>query len=307
MRPRWDAVVVWVVMLVLTARNQKGSEAAPMDEPVAINFSRDVGWSGSEGLELIRDGSSTLDLSFNYDGRPEIGTWQAVLPPKHFDATWALLRVSGYKTLPGPSSVAPGTKLLSIGVRGREDQVPWMRGFWMKPPPPELVPTVAALDAAMAELRKHPLRVLRGQASLGSPRVKKGQRAALTVRLTNVGSQMLTISNPLVGDPGSPGDWSGLRLTFADPHGKESDENLDVSTADVRAMPSTREPTLHLAPGASLDLEIRQNLDVPSGTYQLRVEYHNMIGDSSDSSVVRGTLGLDAGRVKIDPWWKLWG
>ena len=276
-----------------------------MDEPVAINFSRDVGWSGSEGLELIRDGSSTLDLSFNYDGRSDIGTWQAVLPPERFDAAWALLRVTGYKTLPGPSTVAPGTKMLSIGVRGREDQLPWIRGFSIEPPP-ELVPTVAALDAAMAEIRKHPLRVLRGQASLGSPRVKKGRRAALTVRLTNVGSQMLSISNPLVGDPGAPGDWSGLRLTFKDPRGKEGDENLDVSTANVRSSLSTREPTLHLAPGASLNLEIRQGLDVPSGTYQLRVEYHNMIGDSSDSSVVPGTLWLDAGLVKVHPWWMFW-
>lgn len=276
-----------------------------MDEPVAINFSRDVGWSGSEGLELIRDGSSTLDLSFNYDGRPEIGTWQAALPPERFDAAWALLRIAGYKTLPGPSTVEPGTKLLSIGVRGREDQLPWIRGFSIVPPP-ELVPTVAALDAAMAELRKHPLRVLRGQASLGSPRVKKGRRAALSVRLTNVGSQVLTISNPLVGDPGASGDWSGLRLTFKDPCGKEGDENLDVSTVDVRSSQSTREPTLHLAPGAGVDLEIRQSLDVPSGTYQFRVEYHNMIGDSSDSSVVPGTLWLDAGLVRIDPWWMFW-
>ena len=248
MRLGRGAVIIGVAMLVLTARNQKGSEAAPMDEPVAINFSREVGWSGSEGLELTRDGISTLDLSFNYDGRPEIGTWQAALPPERFDAAWALLRVSGYEKVPGPSTIQPGMKMLHLGVRRRQDQLPRMRG-WLEPPP-EIVPTLAALDAAMAELRKHPLRVLRGQASLASARVKRGHEAVLSVRLTNVGSEVVTISNPLVGDPGSPGDWSGVRLAFADPRGEESDEQLDISTADVRLSPSTREPTLHLATGS---------------------------------------------------------
>jgi hypothetical protein len=278
-----------------------------MNEPVAINLSRGVGWSGSELVELVRDGESSMDLTLNYDGRPEIGTWQATLPREHFEAAWSALRVSGYQKVPEPSMIQPGMQLLDIGVRGPQDRLPRTHSFWQDPVPPELVRTLAALDVAMAELRKHPLRVLRGKASLGSPRVKKGHQADLSVRLTNVGSQMLTISNPLVGDPGAPGDWSGLRLTFKDPRGKEGDENLDVSTADVRSSPSTRAPTLRLAPGDSLDLEIRQNVDVPSGTYQLRVEYHDMIGESRDPSVVRGTLRLDAGRIKIDPWWKFWG
>ncbi len=307
MRPWRGVLAAGAAVVTLAATDQKETEAAPMNEPVAINLSRDVGWSGSEMMELARDAASSLDLSFNYDGHPEIGVWKATLPRERFAAAWAALRTSGYETLPGPSTIAPGTKQLFLGVRGPKEAAPQMRGFPMKPPPPELVPVLATLDAAIGELRKHPLRVLRGQAALVSPRVERGHEAVLSLRLTNAGTEPLTMGNPLVGDPGAPGAWSGIRLVLVDVRGRQEQQQINVTPADLHSS-SARTPTVTLAPGASLDLEIRRKIDVASGTHQVRVEYHNLIGESAEPRVVRGTLWLDAGQIKIDrPWWKFWG
>ncbi len=113
-----------------------------MNEPVAINLSRGVGWSGSEILELVRDGESSMDLTFNYDGHPEIGTWQAALPREHFEAAWSALRVSGYQKVPEPSMIQPGMQLLDVGVRGPQDRLPRTHSFWQDPIPPEIAPTL---------------------------------------------------------------------------------------------------------------------------------------------------------------------
>jgi hypothetical protein len=272
-----------------------------MNEPVAINFSRDVGWSGNEVMELSRDAVSSLDLSFNYDSRPEIGAWQAMLPRERFDAAWAALRASGYETLPGPTTIAPGTKLLSVGVRGPKEALPRMRGFPMKPPPPELVTAVQALEAAMAELRKHPLRVLRGQATLSASHIKRGEALAIHLKLTNAGTHSLTTANPLANDSSA---WSGIRLVLKDARGNE--RQIDVTPADLRSPVTSRDVLALLTPGASLDIDVKTKVDVPTGVHSVRVEVHSLVGDSPDPRFVGGTLWLETGNVTIDrgAWWK---
>jgi len=274
-----------------------------MNGPVAIHFSRDVGWSGSEVMELSRDAASSLDLSFNYDGRPEIGVWQATLPRGRFEAAWVALRASGYERLPGPSTIAPETKQLYLGVRGPQEAVPQMHGFPMKPPPPQLVETLQAVEAVTSELRKHPLRVLRGQMTLSASHVKRGEELAFRLKLTNAGTHPLTTANPLATEPGT---WSGVRLVLKDARGNE--RQIDVTPADLRSAAAARDALVLLAPGASLDVDVKTKVDVPTGVHSLRVEVHSLIGSAPDPSFVGGTLWLEAGNVTIKrgAWWKLW-
>lgn len=274
-----------------------------MNEPVAINFSRAAGWSGSESLELQRDGVSTFDLTFNYDGGSEIGTWQAALPATRFVHVLAPLRSSGYETLPSPSQVAPGAKLLSIGVRNAGEKAPRMRGFPQKPPPAALVPVVAALEAAIADVRRHPLRVLHGTVALRTSRVTKGAPLTVALTLSSAGTQAL-----LTGDPRStdPHGGSGVRLVFVSP-GHE-DRGIELTAADIRSPMKGSGPTARLDRGQKLELELHAKTSAPAGSYRLRVEYHSLVADDDQPELVTGTLWLDAGEVTVESgsWWKIW-
>jgi hypothetical protein len=254
-------------------------------------------------VELVKGAPSTVDLSFNYDGRPEIGVWRATLRDDRFDAAVAELAASGYEALPGPSLVKPGAKLVSIGVRRAGERAPRMRGFPVHAPPPQLAPAVVLLDAAIAEIRQHPLRVLRGRAALGAARIDHGGDLSVDLNLTNAGIEPLHLSNPMA----SPAkEWNGIRLVFVDGHGGE--RSIDLTPAAVSSDSALTGASLSLAAGANVHLRVRTNIDWPAGAGHLRVEVHHVGGDSDDAALVDGTLWLDAGPLTIAraSRWKLW-
>jgi hypothetical protein len=282
-------------------------QAPPSAGPavVAVNYSRDVGWAGSVVLEVQRDGASTLATTFNDDGTPEIGLWRATVPSKKLDALVGSLRASGYRELPADATIPPGTKMVSLGERVAGAALPVMRGF-PSPPPAALAPVLAAIDALRADLRAHPVRVVRGDVTLSTARVTRGGELVATVGLMNVGSAPLTIGNPLA--PAATG-WNGVRLAFAAEGRSASEQQRDLGSGDVRADAGVpRTPTVALAPGQSLRFEIHAALDLPAESYAVRVEYHGMAPGEGDPQLVGGVLWLPAGTLTIErkPWWRFW-
>ncbi len=300
-RRRWMAAVGGAALAAAVPGRAQTRERA-MDDVVAINFSRDVGWSGQEVLELAKSGPSTVALSFNPDGRPEIGLWRATLPPERFAAALAAVQASGYESVPGPSQVAPGAKLVSLGVRRATEPAPRMRAFPARPVPPPIAPVVSLLEAAIAEIRQNPRRVLAGRAEARAARVERGADLLVQLTLTNAGVEPLQLVNPTAR---APGEWTGVRLVFTDGGGGE--HAADLKPADLSGSAGAG-AAVTLAPGAGLTLQARARADWPAGAGRLRVEVHEAPGDAAGDAFVEGTLWLDAGPLSVEggPWWKLW-
>ena len=171
----------------------------PPADPVAINYSKQVGWSGAVTVELIRGGTSTLIMTFNDDGKPEIGMWQGSLPDEAFALVLSKMREANYRTLAGPRVLVPGARRVGIGERAAGEQMPSVRAF--EQDVPALKGIEEAVEAAMNQLRAHPLRVLQGKASLAQTRLVRGAPFAFTVSLTNVGTEPLDLPIPRVKSP----------------------------------------------------------------------------------------------------------
>ncbi|HEU5058324.1 MAG TPA: hypothetical protein VFU21_17450 [Kofleriaceae bacterium] len=247
--------------------------ASPSDGAVvAVHYGRSFGPWGSEAIEVLREGPSTLSLSFNHDGPPEIGLWQHVVDPARFDELVAALRASRYQELPTPASTYPGMAPVSLGERvaGR---MPVLRSF--APATPELAGVLACLATVEAELRRHPVRVLRGGSRWRTSELARGALVEVELSLTNAGAQPLERESP---HHGGPHGWTGLRLAFLRPN-REQVAYVDLPAADVHALaPAAAAPTLALAPGQSASFLLRTRLPpaVRPGRYQpvLEVKSH---------------------------------
>jgi hypothetical protein len=271
------------------------------DEPVALHYAREVGWSGAVTLELVRGGASTLVTSFNHDGRPEIGCWQGPLPEGHFATALASMRAVNYQQLDGPHVLRPGAKRVSLGERASLDEVPRLRS--LEPDLSALAAVNEAMEAAMSELRAHPLRVVEGKVTVPETRVERGRAFAFTVALTNIGRAPLDLSSPRGQEAGA---WSGLRLAFR--NGREDERQVNLTPADLEPEEVEATATITLAPGQTLELRVCTEIDVPRGQYDLRVEYHGLGEGAGGPSLVAGSLWLPIGPVEVvrGGWRKLW-
>jgi hypothetical protein len=276
---------------------------------VAVNYGRDIGWSGSRATEVQRDGETTFLTSFNDRGQ-EIGVWRAVVARATFDELVARLRASGYERLATEGTLDPGTKVVTIGERLEGEKLPILYTFATVPP--ELEPVIALLDAVETRVRTNPVRVLRGSAAWANAEVRRGDPAVVEMRMTNVGVQPFEMSNPLhdFAEPGhGRGGWNGLRLVFSKEGAHGGDEQYDIAAADVRAPPdAARSETCLLQPGQGLRFEIRKDIHLVAGKYRSRVEYNSIVDRDTDPSFVGGVLSLDPGPLAVSggPWWKVW-
>jgi hypothetical protein len=280
----------------------------PGGPTVAVNYGRDLGWNGHAEIEVQRDGDTTAVTTFN-DGTPEIGWWRAPVPRAAFDELVARLHASGYDGLASGASVSPGTKVVTLGERLENEQVPVLYAFVTVPPP--LAPVVASLEGIAAQVRAHPLRVLHGSAEWAGGGLSHGGEAVVVVTLTNAGTEPLAMSNPLhdFADPrGRAGGWNGLRFAFAGEGGGD-ERQVDLTAADVRPSPdAVRTETLLLKPGESLRFEAHKKVALPGGRYRSRVEYASVATRADDPSFVEGVLWIELGPLSAQggPWWKVW-
>lgn len=236
----------------------------PDSDVIAIHYRRSFDRWGSLALELVREGPSSLALSFNSDGPPEVGLWQHALDPALFGELALALHASRYHELPTPPSPYPGMTPVSLGER-RASGMPFMKSFG--PVTPELDEVMACLARVEAELRWHPVRVLRAAAGWRSAEPARGSDVELELTLTNAGAEPLERENPL--KPATAG-WTGLRLGYLRPN-REQVAFTDLSPREVHPLAADpAAPTLSLAPGQSASFLVRTRLPaaVRPGRYQ---------------------------------------
>jgi len=247
--------------------------APPDSAVVAVHYSRSFGPWGSHAVAVEREGDSSLMLSFNHDGAPEVGLWQHLLEPARFDELVLALRASRYQELPTPASPYPGMAPVSLGER-RAGTMPVMRSFATVTP--ELDGVMACLARVEAELREHPVRVVRGAAAWRGAELAPGGTAEIELTLMNVGAQPLERPSPLGA---ATGGWTGLRLAYLRPN-REQVAFTDLRPEDVGPLAGDQAaPTLLLAPAESASFLLRSRLPaaVRPGRYQpvLEVRTHS--------------------------------
>jgi hypothetical protein len=128
---------------------------------LAVSFNRSHGMFGSEAVAIVRDGESSFYQGHESGGQPEIGVWRHATALVMFELV-VRLEASHYQTVPKQDAMEPGETSMTIGVRRAGESAPIRRGFplWQ----PELAQVKSHLVAIIAELRKYPSRVLRGDA-----------------------------------------------------------------------------------------------------------------------------------------------
>jgi hypothetical protein len=233
-------------------------EGPPDTSVVAIHYSRSFGPWGSHSVAVQRDGESSLSLGFNGDGPPEVGLWQHALEAARFDELLAALRASRYQELPQPASPYPGMAPVSLG-EWRAGQMPVMRS--VAPDTPELAEVMACLARIESELRRHPVRVLRGAARWRRAELTRDVAVEIELTLTSAGAQPLERQHPKAS-------WTGLALAYLRPN-REQVAHTVLAAEDIHAAdPAT--PTLRLAPGesASFLLSTRLPAAVRPGQYR---------------------------------------
>jgi hypothetical protein len=263
------------------------------EEIVAVTYSHGVGSGGAtESIEISGDGESTLTLTFNYDGRPEIGTYRHTLPKERFEQAVRLLHAAGWEQLPSAQNMRPGQVPAVFGERRSGQKT---RAF--SPTPRELQEVSLLFLNTTMELKPHPSRVLRGDAKVRTTSLTKGCDLELDVTLTNAGKLPLQFSNPLHG---AATEWSGLRLTVKRDGGM-NEESFDFTPKDVRmdaGTPTTR--TLPLAPGQAVSFAVCAKLPVGRGTYAGRLQLHNMVGGTNHpAELIDGMLWVSLGTLAV--------
>ncbi len=262
---------------------------------VAINYSRDVGWAGALTAELARDQPSSVDVTFNYDGRPEIGVWQQTVSPAEFAQALALVRRSGYAALPGPTEVSPEAKFLSVGERQQGEAAPTLRAFELTALEPALSALSVELERLLAPIRLHPLRVIHAAAGWAKPVFAPSELLEIEMVLGNSGRLPLEMGNPL---DAAASAWNGLRLVMVDTAGRG--QAVDLSVSQMRAPTgSPTDATVTLDPGKALPFRIRKKAYLAPGRYTGRLEYHGLVENPKNPQLVTGSLWLELGPVDI--------
>jgi hypothetical protein len=268
---------------------------APPDV-VAINYSRDVGWSGALIAELCSEEPSTVGLTFNYDGGAEIGVWEQRLPAATFAQALALVQRSGYRGLASPDESPPEAKFIAIGERQRGQPLPFLRAFELVMVPPPVSALGAELEKLAVEpIRRHPLRVIHGGAGWARPVFAAGELLEIEVVLGNSGTLPLDMGNPL--DAAAQG-WSGMRLVMIDAVGHE--QASDLTLANLRPpVGASTDATMTLDPGKALPFQVHKKVYLTPGRYSGRLEYHGLISNPGNRQLVTGVLWLELGTLEI--------
>jgi hypothetical protein len=262
-------------------------------DAISIHYSRDVGWSGALIVELCRTNPSTALVTFNYDGRPEIGVYRTVLSEARFRQMLDEVRRSGYASLPSPGPFEPDAKFVVIGERLPEVALPKIHAFDVRALPPALAALSAQVELVAAEIRKHPTRVVQGSVAWSKPVFDTVEPIAVRVGLKNIGVLPLTLANPL-----SSTREGGLQLVLRDVAG--TSQSIEIDAAQLRPpRNAAQEDLIVLSPGDTLAFELKKKVYLEPGAFVGRLAYRNLVDIADNPQFIDGELWLELDTVTV--------
>lgn len=276
---------------------------AQATEPEAINYGRDVGWSGSVMAELVRGAPSTVIVTFNYDDRPQIGCYRCVLPESRFGQALNDLRISRYREIDPGDNFPPESKFVTVGERAAGERLPQIRSYEIRTLPPAIGKLATAIEGGVVnEIRTHPLRVVEGQAAWQKPSFSPAEPLTTTVTLKSVGALPLTLGTPL-GHP--PADWSGVRLWIDREDGAGKQQVVDLTATHLRPAPDgPASPLVSLDPGGIFRFTVKKRVFLSPGRYKAQLSYTILSEAPDDAQFISGELWLPLGPLEITPPWR---
>ncbi|HTV19232.1 MAG TPA: hypothetical protein VMG12_11190 [Polyangiaceae bacterium] len=257
----------------------------------AVQYSRSFGPFGSELCNFNRAGSSVVHLSYNYDHEPELGFWRGPISEAQFDELVHRLHESHYDQLEVPSLQYPGEFPLSIGELREGEERPTSKSCPLDLP--QLKPVMQSIADLMAEVRKNPVSVLRGQARWTTPELRQSP-FEVQVTLENVGIEPFQLTHP--GDTGQ----AALTVFFNAPNRVQRGLVVLGGADVIDATPAATGPALVLAPGERLTFEARGRVPVVSEEYRGTLVFKSWV-ERGDGPAIQHRLDLDLGPVVVRP------
>ncbi|WP_205507795.1 hypothetical protein [Myxococcus vastator] len=144
--------------------------------------------NGSLGAAFPPAGKGSVDLSNNFQGRQEIGYYEDELSPGTYARLKQLHGDIDFIALPVATELPPDTKMVSVGESSDGEDID-TRTFPLHAVPGALEPLLNEMRKASAHMPTRPLRVLRREGALTSPRFPLEKPVSFEVTLRNVGAQ----------------------------------------------------------------------------------------------------------------------
>lgn len=258
----------------------------------SVHYSRSFGPFGSELAQFNRGSRSVVHLSHNYDNQPEIGHWNGSIATTHFDELVRRLRASHYSDIEVPRLQYPGEYSLRIGEHREGEDRPTFKSCSLDTP--ALEPVLEWITQLTGEVRKRPVRVLRGQASWGAPEARFEGPFEVHVTLENIGVEPLGLTHP--GDPEQT--MPAATVFFNDENGAQRGFLELGARRVIDAAPPATESSVVLAPGGRLVFTARGVVPVKADRYWGSLVLQ-VSGDHSDTAAPSGRLTLDMGPVTV--------
>ncbi len=243
-------------------------------------------------LTLKADGQATYLLRTNerLAERPGIGLYEAAFDAAGVAAVADMLDRGPFAALPDHFGRIPeSAPTRTVRVRNPAGEVA-KQVSPADPIDPRLQQVLSYLDGLVAQVMKHPRRVLR--AALAPP-VASGETLLAELEFSNAGREALVFRSPL-DVAGQGKGWLRVEAwpAVARPGSLWAEQKVFVVPTLVEPVGPAIPPaaTLVLAPGSSMRFRLRGPFAAPPGRYEARGSYCNFLEKYGDATLILGHL-----------------
>ena len=262
---------------------------------------------GTQSATIVESRPSRLSLTGPADPPAEIGAYVAELGDEPVARLRGIVKASDYTNQPASGPVPPETALLSMGEGQNNDPPNPFRGFVFHQVPPAIRPVIDEMTRNIAELRKHPHHVVRGEARWAKPSFATRDDLQARVRFLNPGSDPAELYHPAGATDGAhvtttvvvSRDVAAGTLRETDIQSVNLDPSA-LTALDAQGQPAAAPQTVVIPPAASIEFDVRlKNVFLSPGTYTGRVIFRLVRGDIDFAQAVYGTLAVPIGSFAV--------
>jgi hypothetical protein len=289
-------VVVYVALGWLVATCTKGQS---MDR-FAVYFIQDIPF-GEVNAMFTAGGPSTVTVTGNYQSKPEIGVYEATLSDERTMRLRDQLRTANYIQYPAAVVLKPEMATTVIGLLEPPADMPELRSFPRRDVPLPLLPIIAEMEDAVAELMKHPKHVVSGVAAWQRSSLSASDDLVFTVTLKNIGSDVVELDAP-----STPDEDGRLPLTIEvwpdKPEGSTEDRLfVELSSTHLYQESSRRsfwsKKNSVIMPNEEITVGLKKRVHLAPGRYRAQLTF--MTKGSDADARIRGRLQIELGPLTV--------
>ncbi|MCC6507555.1 MAG: hypothetical protein IT423_00500 [Pirellulaceae bacterium] len=273
------------------------SSTKEMDRPYLMINSAIPG--GFVAATIVKDADSFVEVTANL-GSQEIGKYKRKVESLVYDACDRDLQSSDFANLKSPDTFEPTMPTITFGRGiGNDVSTIQMRTFGLRDVPEKARPFLESSKKAIDYVRQSKLRVIQGTVQSTQAKFSTQDAIGFEITLTNVGSEAVSISNPLNGE--SPVTAVVVALSKLAGNEASPPEVIEVRKNELRFIqrdtpdqPQVAGAKIRLLAEASLSMLVKKPLYLKPGQYRATVVLHFVNMDSKDGSEISGKLSLQA-------------